>query len=366
MKVRNRPKEHHVVLTMAALVILSLLGIHTVLPDAFGVFVAVAGAIGALVVLYEVRLTKRIAQAEFIRDLQTGFSSDENIGALWRKLLLKEPIPVEDRALISSYLTFFETLGLLLDRGAIELKLVDDLFRNRFFTAVGNPDILRQTLISQAGAFANIHRLIADWHEHLVQKGVPVHPGYYSYIEAITVAKGYQVEAVDLADVAPVLDLQRRVRASMAGRAWLGKDLDAVLVDGSGVHAIRGVYRDGALVAAAVILDPVHYERQSAVAGPNLPDARSTAVLHAVLVDPNHRNQGLGRTLVELLERVVVEDEDWNKQQVVCRIHPKNRTGRALLTLLGYKRTNRFAVNHWFQQATYVRKLPIVGRQWAR
>ena len=136
---------------MAALVILSLLGIHTVWPDAFGVFVAVAGAIGALVVLYEVRLTKRIAQAEFIRDLQTGFSSDENIGALWRKLLLKEPIPVEDRALISSYLTFFETLGLLLDRGAIELKLVDDLFRNRFFTAVGNPDILRQTLISQAG-----------------------------------------------------------------------------------------------------------------------------------------------------------------------------------------------------------------------
>ena len=89
-------------------------------------------------------------------------------------------------------------------------------------------------------------------------------------------------------------------------------------------------------------------------------------MLHAVLVDPNHRNQGLGRTLVELLERVVVEDEDWNKQQVVCRIHPKNRTGRALLTLLGYKRTNRFAVNHWFQQATYVRKLPIVRRQWAR
>ena len=98
MKVRNRPKEHHVILTMAALVILTLLGIHTVWPDAFGVFVAVAGAIGALVVLYEVRLTKRIAQAEFIRDLQTGFSSDENIGALWRKLLLKEPIPVEDRA----------------------------------------------------------------------------------------------------------------------------------------------------------------------------------------------------------------------------------------------------------------------------
>ncbi|MFT4299980.1 MAG: hypothetical protein QM597_10130 [Aeromicrobium sp.] len=115
-RVRSLRREHLVIGTVALFFGVGLIVISATWPEAFGVFIAIGGVVGALMVLYEVRLTKQIAQAEFIRDLQSGFASDENIGTLWKKLLLKEPITEADRPLVSSYLTFFETLHLLVSR----------------------------------------------------------------------------------------------------------------------------------------------------------------------------------------------------------------------------------------------------------
>ena len=193
MKLRAIRRDHIVLTVGAALFALGLVTINLLWPDTFGLFIAIGGFVGALMIIYEVRLTKRLAQAEFIRDLQTGFASDANIGELWRKLLLNEEITGDDRALISSYLTFFETLHLLFTRGTLDLALTDDLFRNRFFMAVGNKGVLETALVKEAGSFANIHDLIATWHDYLLANEIPIHAGYYGYVEALTEAKGYDI-----------------------------------------------------------------------------------------------------------------------------------------------------------------------------
>ena len=74
MKLRALRKDHAVTAIAAGLFALGLIAVNVLWPAAFGVFIAIGGTIGALVVVYEVRLTKRLAQAEFIRDLQTSFA----------------------------------------------------------------------------------------------------------------------------------------------------------------------------------------------------------------------------------------------------------------------------------------------------
>lgn len=79
MKLRTRRRSRLVLAFGAGLLLLALLAVNLVWPAALGVFVTVGGAFGALMVIYEVRLTKRLAQAEFIRELQSGFTSDPNV-----------------------------------------------------------------------------------------------------------------------------------------------------------------------------------------------------------------------------------------------------------------------------------------------
>ncbi len=45
-------------------------------PSVFGYVVAIAGAAGGVLALYEIHNTRQIAQASFIRDLNTGFANN--------------------------------------------------------------------------------------------------------------------------------------------------------------------------------------------------------------------------------------------------------------------------------------------------
>ena len=238
------------------LLALGLVAVHVLWPAVFGVFIAIGGTAGALMVIYEVRLTKRIAQAEFIRDLQTSFSSDANIGELWRKVLLDEEITYTDRAMISNYLTFFETLTFP-PRGTLDLGLIDDLFRNRFFKTIGNTGVLETALAKEAGSFANIHDLIQTWHDYLLTKKIPMHPGYYRYVESIAKAKGYEIGPLEQQDLNEAEDLHDAVRRPLTDESWVRANPDVGLKEcllNQG-HVTLGARKQGKLVAAAVLYD---------------------------------------------------------------------------------------------------------------
>jgi len=360
-----RSKDHLVFFVIAAFLSAGLIAIDAAWPAAFAVFIAVAGVVGAVIVLYEVRLTKQIAQAEFIRDLQSGFTSDPNICEIWRKLLLKEEIRASDRPLVSSYLTFFETLHLLLSRGTLELPLVDDLFRNRFFTAIGNKGILSTALIAEAGKFANIHNLISVWHDHLLDNGIPIHASYYPYIQAITEAKGYEVLRLGPGDQGALRDLQVLVLDAMDEKAWLRENTEDALLECVADHVTLGVRKDGDLVAAAVLFDGTATAEN--IRDTYAPDAAinplNSVNLKLVMVAPHHRGAGLARTLVELLEKHAI---DAGKTEILCTIHPRNASSKSLFGMLGYRRLKRGVVTGYGRRDVFVRTLPSLNSGWAR
>lgn len=384
MKVRARLREHTVVGIIALFFIFGLICVDLIWPDGFTVFIAIGGTLGALMVLYEVRLTKQIAQAEFIRDLQSSFASDQNIVELWRKLQLDEEITAADRPLMSSYLTFFETVYLLQDRGALDLSLTDDLFRNRFFTAVGHPVIVRETLMKTVGAFTNIHALIALWYDHLLQKKKPIPPGYYSYLLAVLEARGFQLIDLEESRIDDLMNLQRTVLDGLGENNWLREntremllecltreagtpgvrateahhahrsvaDADGPVAVGSGVassepdaaspvrrHRAIGVVKGDALVAAGILYDGgvgeesiKHYFTSDEAA------MRETINLKLILADPAYRRHRLGATIVKLLEH---EAATARRKEILCTIHPKNVPSMRLFSSLGYRRIGK-------------------------
>lgn len=363
MKLRIIRRDYVAVAIAAALFALGLVTVNMLWPAAFGVFIAIAGTIGALVVVYEVRLTKRLAQAEFIRDLQTSFSSDANICELWRKVLLDEEITGADRAMVSSYLTFFETLHLLVDKGTLDLGLTEDLFRNRFFKAVGNQGVLETALVKEAGSFANIHNLIATWHDYLLTNNIPIHPGYYGYVKAITEAKGYQITRLRDHDLQDLEVLQDEVLSTLDDRSWLRANTDVMLKECLANHVTLGARFGGQLVAAAVLFDGGESEESIKHYLTDDPGKlRQSINLKLVLALPAHRKKGLSRTLVELLEK---EASDLGKAEIVCTIHPKNQPSESLFRLLGYHRVGSVSTDYG-KRAVFARSLPRVDKRWAR
>jgi GNAT superfamily N-acetyltransferase len=348
---------------VATLFALGLVATNVMWPAAFGVFVAIGGVVGALMVVYEVRLTKRLAQAEFIRDLQTGFSSDANIGELWRKLLLKEEVTIAERPLVSSYLTFFETLHLLLQRGALDLALTDDLFRNRFFTAIGNRGVLETALVKEAGSFANVHNLIATWHRYLVANEIPMHPGYYGYVRALAEAKGYEIVRLHEQDLADLEDLQDGVLRTMTDAAWLRANSDVMLKECLVSHTALGARKDGELVAAAVLYDGGESDESIKRYFSDDPAQLSQSInLKLVLTLPSHRHKGLARTLVELLEEQAAE---LGKAEIMCTIHPRNKPSESMFKLLGYAKEGTVSTSYG-TRSVFARKLPVPNKRWAR
>lgn len=329
-------------------------------PDAFTVVLAVGGFVGALVILYEVRLTKRIAQAEFIRDLNDGFTTNANIDALWRKLLLGEEVVAGDRHLMSTYLTFFETVYLLLKRQVIDFALIDDLFRNRFFKAVGDPGVQKHALIRDGSSFLNIHALIRDWHEYLTHHDTRLPEGYYAYVRARAASRGHRVAKLGVDDLPALLELQSDVLAGLGSSGWLRDNPPHLLEESLRDHDALGAWdADDRLVGAALLYDGGQGEENIRHYFTTDPAALAAAInLKLVLLRPEARGAGLARAMVELLEQRAIE---LGKSELLCTIHPGNVPSTSLFRSLGYRKVGRVRSGYG-PRNVFARPIPAAAR----
>lgn len=351
----------NVIVLAAALVVLVF--IYFWVPRAFTVALAIGGLIGAVVVLYEVRLTKRIAQAEFIRLLNDGFVGDSNTTELWRKLLLGEPIGPADRHLTSAYLTFFETLRVLMGRGVIDFALVDDLFRNRFFRAVGNEGIQSTALLTERESFVNVHHLLEDWRGYLRFKRIRLPDGYYSYASARIAAEGFDLQRLTVSDLEDLLELQNDVLAQIHGPS-LRTNSPETFLECLANHFVLGARREGRLVAAGILLDVGQRDENIQTYLTQHSDViQSSCNLKLVLVAPNSRGFGVAKLMVEQLER---EASLRGHRHILCTIHPKNKPSQRLFRGLGYRRRKRVATSYGVRYVfEFDLPTPISTRRWA-
>jgi hypothetical protein len=135
------------------------------------IVVAVTAVIGAIAIWFQMKRARDIAHGEFIMNLNQSFLSNDDVKTLYRKLIEGAEIDRGDQVAIVEYLSFFETIYLLLKQNVIDIRLIDDLFRFRFFTAVNNVYVQDLELIPDARFYRNIYALDDMWNEHLAKRG---------------------------------------------------------------------------------------------------------------------------------------------------------------------------------------------------
>jgi len=127
--------------------------------------------------------SKEIARATFIMELNQNYVENEEYMRVYNTLQSiyddkqegKLPHATEtkkiEKGAISNYLTFFETIYILKNRGVISFDIVDDLFAYRFFLAVHSELFQKMKLGPQPENFKNIFKLEKEWLEYRVSIG---------------------------------------------------------------------------------------------------------------------------------------------------------------------------------------------------
>ncbi|MCL2324554.1 MAG: hypothetical protein FWC48_03145 [Actinomycetia bacterium] len=125
--------------------------------------VAVTAVIGAVAIWFQTRRSKDMAEGEFILALNSEFAGNEDIRMILKKLYTNERIQEEDRVALIAYLTFFETMYLLIRRDVLDIALLDDLFRERYVLAINNKDCQQLEIITDAISYSNLYTLDHLW-----------------------------------------------------------------------------------------------------------------------------------------------------------------------------------------------------------
>lgn len=150
----------------------------------------VAGA-SVFVIILQLDESRRIQEAEFIVHLNQAFVENAGYAKVYTELEKSRQDgrkPKLTRVEISNYLTFFETVYILLSQKAINIKNLDDLFEYRFFLAIHDKTIQKTKLVESPYNFRNIYYLEKIWTQYRKENDLPVYHEenclYYACIKA--------------------------------------------------------------------------------------------------------------------------------------------------------------------------------------
>lgn len=148
--------------------------------QAVSIAISFAEALGLIVSLVvavsQLTDSKEIAKATFIMEINRAFVENSQYMELYDafQACFDQNCPHSrgcagrcqlclPKSYVSNYLTFFETIYLLLQNGVISFDLIDDLFSYRFFLAVHHPYVQQVKLRAQPQNFRNIFILEKWW-----------------------------------------------------------------------------------------------------------------------------------------------------------------------------------------------------------
>jgi hypothetical protein len=146
-----------------ALIVLALVFLFVEGSTPQEVILTLTALVGAIAIWFQMKRARDIAEGGFISTLNESFSSTGDVKALYGKLIDGADIGKSDRTAIAEYLTFFETIYVLLERDVVDMRLIDDLFRYRFFLAVNNEHVQNLELLPDARFYKNIYALHNMW-----------------------------------------------------------------------------------------------------------------------------------------------------------------------------------------------------------
>lgn len=133
--------------------------------------------LGLLLTIINIEDGRRLQEAEFLVTLNKVFVDNETYTKVYEYLennlnhkKNKEKLKSSE---VSKYLTFFETLYVLVKEHSVTIDEFDDLFGYRFFLAVNDPDIWDIKLKKKKN-FQNIYELEYRWFNYRTDRGIPI------------------------------------------------------------------------------------------------------------------------------------------------------------------------------------------------
>jgi len=132
----------------------------------------VASLTGAVAVFIQIKRTRDLATGEFILNLQQEFTEKHSdlFIKCWDNRLGGEEIALSDGKQVLNYLTFFESMFIMVERDVLTIKMLDELFGRRFFMVVNNEFIQDKDLTENYRYYLNVYRLYAKWKEYRLSK----------------------------------------------------------------------------------------------------------------------------------------------------------------------------------------------------
>ncbi len=148
----------------------------TMISMTLSAFESVGLLVSLIIAINQLNDSKEIARADFLVELNKAFT--ENQGNMELYTALQDCLDGKcdgcdggegvcnlsfPKVMVSNYLTFFETVYLLLCNGVLSFEMIDDLFGYRFFLAVHSKFVQQSKLASQPENFKNIFCLEYEW-----------------------------------------------------------------------------------------------------------------------------------------------------------------------------------------------------------
>ncbi len=159
-------------------------------------FEAVGLVFSLFVAIRQLGDSKEIARAQFLTELNKSFVENPEYTKLYNalqdcvdgKCQYKAECEEQNKCLlaipkgtVSNYLTFFETINLLVEGKVLTLEVIDNLFGYRFFLAVHSKFVQESKIIPQPENFVNIFKLERKWLDYRKSVGkVPKEGSVYA------------------------------------------------------------------------------------------------------------------------------------------------------------------------------------------
>lgn len=174
-------------LIVSCVIVYSCMG-KTLIKEILVLLIALAGAVA---VFLQTSKNTLLTTGDFILNLQQVYSGNEKFTELFMKCwedYCSDSYELkldEDRNTLINYLTFFESIYIMLDNGALNIELLDELFGRRFFVVVNNKTVQKFELIYEEDGtcryYSNICKLYKKWKKYRLRQEKHIqkkNPGY--------------------------------------------------------------------------------------------------------------------------------------------------------------------------------------------
>lgn len=313
-----------------------------ILPENIWAMLQAVGAIiGVVLVIIELRSNRDLSQGTFITNLSDSFNNNSSVQNLYRKLETKDAISDKDTVDIVAYLTYFETIYVLLKKNAIDISLIDDLFAYRFRIALKNKDIQRISLIRYDSSYANIYRLDYYWCKYKKVKSdlEKSNPNNYKILIRGGKMKKDEImlRTAQIEDAEAIHSIMQKVYDLLDDKTiYVCDDLEYVTEHieerGLGVVAINS---DKNIIASFILRYPNDSEDNlGRDIGLSEDELNSVVHMETAVVLPEYRGKGIQKLMLDYAEKLINKN-DYNI--FMATVSPDNPASYKTFEKAGYK-----------------------------